>query len=209
MREIEALFEANRRWAAAQTRHDADYFRRLAAQQKPHYLWIGCADSRVPANVITGLAPGEVFVHRNVGNLVRPTDPNCLAAIHYAVEVLAVRHVILCGHYGCGGVAAALDEADAGPIAGWLRPIRELAEEHREELHGIAGSEQRRRRLCELNVAAQVAQLCATPSVQQAWRRGRSLTLHGWIYGLEDGLLHELAPCIGGPEATPGTSAQE
>lgn len=195
---IEALLENNRRWAAHQTEVDPDFFRRLSRQQSPEYLWIGCADSRVPANDIVGLDPGELFVHRNVANLVRGADINCLAVLQYAVEVLRVRHVIVCGHYGCGGVRAALGGHQLGLTDHWLWPLRELRAAHAEELAACGHEDARVDRLCEINVAAQVLNVARTPIVQNAWHRGQPLALHGWIYGLEDGRLHDLGLTLKG-----------
>ena len=187
------LLDFNRRWAAARVCEDPDYFRRLAGVQQPEYLWIGCSDSRVPANVITGVQPGEVFVHRNVANLVHRGDLNLLSVVEYAVETLQVRHVIICGHYGCGGLRAAMDGCRHGIIDHWLQPIRDVAEANREELGGIADTEARYRRLCELTIAAQVESLSRTPIIQSAWRRGYPLAIHGWIYDLGDGHLRNLS----------------
>jgi carbonic anhydrase len=189
---MDHLFENNRAWAAAQTRTDPDYFRRLSQLQAPEYLWIGCSDSRVPANQITGLQPGEVFVHRNVANLVNPGDLNCLAVLQFAVDVLKVKRVIVCGHHGCGGVTAALNGERHGLIDYWLHPIRDLAEARAAELAGIPDQAARTNRLCELNVMAQVRQVADTPIVRDAWARGQSLTVHGWVYSVEDGLLRDL-----------------
>jgi carbonic anhydrase len=189
---MDHLFENNRAWAAAQTRTDPDYFRRLSQLQAPEYLWIGCSDSRVPANQITGLQPGEVFVHRNVANLVNPGDLNCLAVLQFAVDVLKVKRVIVCGHHGCGGVTAALNGERHGLIDYWLHPIRDLAEARTAELAGIPDQAARTNRLCELNVMAQVRQVADTPIVRDAWARGQSLTVHGWVYSVEDGLLRDL-----------------
>ncbi|HFC53762.1 MAG TPA: carbonate dehydratase [Gammaproteobacteria bacterium] len=199
---LQHLLDNNRRWSAAKTAQDTDFFRRLARQQKPQYLWIGCADSRVPANEIIGLDPGEVFVHRNVGNLVEHTDMNCLSVIQYAVEVLQVQHVIVCGHYGCGAVQAALSDEDHGLIDNWLRKIQEVYRTHREEVDARQGS-QRLDYMCELNIAAQVANVCRTTVVQNAWRRGQKLCVHGWVYSLKDGLLHNIGLSIDSPEQLP------
>lgn len=195
--EIRALLERNVAWARQRTLQDPDYFRRLVALQAPRFFWIGCADSRVPANVITGLEPGEVFVHRNVANLVNPSDLNMLAALQYAVEVLRVRHVIVCGHYGCGGVRAAVDGRRHGLIDHWLEPIRDVARAHADELAGIGPDERRLERLCELVVRAQVARVPATPTVKDARRSGQLLSVHGWVYGLEDGLIRDLGVTAG------------
>ncbi|GIK17812.1 MAG: carbonic anhydrase [Planctomycetota bacterium] len=191
MSDVVRLIENNRRWAAHRTRVDPDFFPRLSRQQAPQYLWIGCADSRVPANEIVGLDPGELFVHRNVANLVLHTDLNCLSVLQYAVEVLRVRHVIVCGHYGCGGVLAAMQDRSLGLIDNWLRHLRDLHHEHEAALAATA-PEARPDRLCELNVMRQVENLCHTTIVQDAWHRGGALSVHGWIYGLHDGLLRDL-----------------
>ncbi len=185
------LFENNRRWSANQLAEDPDFFRRLAGQQAPAYLWIGCSDSRVPANEIVGLAPGEVFVHRNVANLVLHSDMNCLSVLQYAIEVLKVRDIIVCGHYGCGGVAASIEPVSRGLISNWLRPIRELADYHAAQLNQLDGTA-RSDRLCELNVIRQVANVANTTIVQDAWQRGQELSVHGTCYGLSDGLMHNL-----------------
>jgi carbonic anhydrase len=189
---MDHLFKNNRAWAAAQTGADPDFFRRLSQLQTPEYLWIGCSDSRVPANQITGLQPGEVFVHRNVANLVNPGDLNCLAVLQFAVDVLKVKRVIVCGHHGCGGVTAALNGERHGLIDYWLHPIRDLAEARAVELERIADPAARTNRLCELNVMAQVRQVADTPIVRDAWARGQSLTIHGWVYSIDDGLLRDL-----------------
>lgn len=191
MSDVARLIENNRRWAAHRTRVDPDFFPRLSRQQAPQYLWIGCADSRVPANEIVGLDPGELFVHRNVANLVLHTDLNCLSVLQYAVEVLRVRHVIVCGHYGCGGVLAAMQDRSLGLIDNWLRHLRDLHQEHEAALAATA-PETRSDRLCELNVMRQVENLCHTTIMQEAWHRGAPLSVHGWIYGLCDGLLRNL-----------------
>ncbi|MGE3273504.1 MAG: carbonate dehydratase [Vicinamibacterales bacterium] len=192
MRTLPQLFENNRAWAASMTRSDPDFFQRLAAQQSPEYLWIGCSDSRVPANQIVGMLPGDIFVHRNVANLVVHTDLNCLSVIQFAVDVLKVRHVIVCGHYGCGGVKAALESAEHGLIDNWLRHIQDIASQHADELDAIESEVARVDRMCELNVAAGVRTVARTTVVRDAWRRGQSLTLHGWLYSIQDGLLRDL-----------------
>ena len=189
--DLSLLFENNRAWAAALIRKDAGYFDRLAAQQAPGYLWIGCSDSRVPANEIVGLAPGELFVHRNVANLVVHTDLNCLSVLQYAIDVLGVKHVIVCGHYGCGGVTAALEGARHGLIDNWLRHVLDVADKHADQLAPLPDS-QRLDRLCELNVAEQVTNVCGTTIVQDARARGQTLTVHGLVYDLRDGLLRDL-----------------
>ena len=186
------LLEHNARWATERIAEDPDYFRRLAAIQNPEYLWIGCSDSRVPANVITGLQPGEVFVHRNVANLVHRADVNMLSVVEFAVETLGVRHVIICGHYGCGGVRAAMDGHRHGVIDHWLQPVRDIAEANAEELSRCAHQETRLARLCEFSIRAQVESLSKTPIIQSAWNRGADVALHGWIYSLSDGRLKDL-----------------
>ena len=188
---IARLMANNEAWVSARLGEDPDYFHRLVSQQSPDFLWIGCSDSRVPANDIVGLAPGELFVHRNVANLVVPSDMNLLSVLQYAVEILRVRHVIVCGHYGCGGVRAALGRTELGLIDNWLQPLKQIAFEHRAELATLDESA-RVDRLCELNVAAQVRHVAATSIVQDAWARGQSLAVHGWIYALEDGHLRDL-----------------
>jgi carbonic anhydrase len=185
------LFARNRAWAAAMTADDPDFFAALADRQSPRYLWIGCSDSRVPANQIVGLDPGEVFVHRNVANVVVHTDLNCLSVLQYAVDVLEVEHVIVCGHYGCGGVGAALEGARHGLIDNWLRHVGDVAEKHAAELASL-DDDRRLERMCELNVVEQVANVCQTTIVEDAWARGQELTVHGLIYSLEDGLLRDL-----------------
>ncbi len=196
MDDINTLFANNQAWAAEVTAADPDFFRKLAAQQAPHYLWIGCSDSRVPANQIVGLAPGEVFVHRNIANAVVHTDLNCLSVIQYAVEVLRVEHIIVCGHDHCGGVHAAMDQADRGLIDHWLRHLRDLYLKHRTELEQILDDDLRLTRFCQLNVLEQVRNVCHTTTVQRAWKRGQKLFVHGVFYRLEDGILHDLAVCL-------------
>jgi len=192
MRELRRLFDQNRAWAERVRQERPDFFRRLSEQQRPAYLWIGCSDSRVPANEIVDLLPGELFVHRNVANVVVHTDLNCLSVLQFAVDVLQVRHVILCGHYGCGGVSAALAGRPLGLIDNWLRHIQDVAERHRTELDALAGDAARADRLCELNVLEQAANICRTSIALEAWRRGQPLAVHGWIYRLDDGLLRDL-----------------
>lgn len=191
MKSLGHIFRRNREWAQEHRARDAGYFRRLSNLQAPEFLWIGCADSRVPANVITGLEPGEVFVHRNVANIVSAADMNCMAVLQYAVEHLKVRHIIVCGHYGCGGVTAALAPPRHGLVDYWLEPLRLLASHHAGELEPLAERE-RIDRLCELNVCAQLRNVANTPIIQHAWARGEAIDLHGWVYGLEDGLLNDL-----------------
>jgi carbonic anhydrase len=186
------LLENNRRWARAAVADDPEYFSRLAHQQSPQYLWIGCSDSRVPANQIIGLAPGEVFVHRNIANVVVHTDLNCLSVIQFAVDILKVRHIILCGHYGCSGVHAAMTKHRIGLSDNWLRHVQDVAAKHGGELDKLAEEERRHRRLCELNAREQVENIAQCTAVQEAWERGQPLQVHGWIYDLKDGLIHDL-----------------
>ena len=186
------LLANNRRWSAARTAADPDFFRRLQAQQSPDYLWIGCSDSRVPANEIVGLDPGELFVHRNVANIVVQSDFNCLSVLQFAVDVLKIKHIIVCGHYGCGGVRAALEHERHGLVDNWLRHIRNLADRHRESLQTFEDRTTRLNRLCEINVQAQVLNVSRTTVVEDAWNRGQDLQIHGWIYGLQDGLVRDL-----------------
>jgi len=197
MQDINKLIKNNHDWSQRQLKADPDYFNRLSSLQAPKYLWIGCSDSRVPANQIMGLAPGEVFVHRNVGNLVLNNDLNCLSVIQYAVEVLKVEHIIVCGHYGCGGVRAACGHEQLGLIDNWLRNIKDTYARHKNELSKLQ-NDARPDRLCELNVLAQVQSVCHTSIVQNAWARGQELAVHGFVYRLTDGLLHDLAISITG-----------
>jgi len=192
MTPVKDLFERNRSWAAGMRAADPKFFSSLANQQSPEFLWIGCSDSRVPANQITGLAPGEVFVHRNVANLVVHTDLNCLSVLEFAIDLLKVRHVIVCGHYGCSGVRAALHGQKVGLADNWLRHVQDVRENHAAELDGISDPIARERRLCELNVIEQVRHVCESTAVQDAWARAQPLEVHGWIYGLEDGLLRDM-----------------
>ena len=188
---LRTLLDNNAAWAAEAVRRDPDYFTRLQQQQAPEYLWIGCSDSRVPANEIVGLAPGELFVHRNVANVVVHTDLNCLSVLQYAIEVLGVKHVIVTGHYGCGGVRAAFDDARLGLIDNWLRHVEDVKHRHEGELVALS-KERAVDRLCELNVIEQARHVCETTIVQDAWARGMPVTVHGWIYGLSDGRLRQL-----------------
>lgn len=196
MRALPHLFENNRKWAAAISESEPDFFSRLAAQQAPEYLWIGCSDSRVPANEIVGLLPGELFVHRNVANLVIHNDMNCLSVLQYAVDFLRVKHVIVCGHYGCGGVKAAMETAPHGLVDNWLRQVRDIQRRYQAELSAIPDDTGRVRRLCELNALEQVINAGNTTIVQDAWSRGQSLSIHGWIYDVSDGLLKDLDVCV-------------
>ena len=194
MTDLDRLFANNRAWVARVTRDDPLFFERLKHQQHPEVLWIGCSDSRVPANQITGLLPGEVFVHRNVANVVVHTDLNCLSTIQFAVDVLHVRHIVVCGHYGCGGVRAALFDERLGLVDNWLRHVADVRDANAQALQTIGDAEQKWRRLCELNVTAQVVNVANTNVVQDAWTRGHDLDLHGWIYDVADGFLHDLEP---------------
>ena len=195
---VESLLKRNVEWSARVNEEDPTFFPRLAAQQKPEFFWIGCSDSRVPANVVAGLDPGEIFVHRNVANVIHPTDLNMLSTLEYSVEVLGVREVIVCGHYGCGGVKAASEELADALSAYWLAPIRRLAETRREELQALPEGEERLNRLAELNVLAGVRRVTETPIMQQAWKRGQKVAVHGMIYGLADGRLRDLGCTVRG-----------
>ena len=192
MQSLQHLFDNNRAWAAQMLEKDPQFFEKLVKQQTPEYLWIGCADSRVPANEITGLMPGEVFVHRNIANVVVHTDLNCLSVIQYAVEVLKVKHIIVCGHYGCGGVAAAMQTREFGLIDNWLRHLKDSYQRYADELDEMVDDTARLDRFCELNVIDQVYHVGHTTIVQGAWRRGQALAIHGWIYGIKDGMLKDL-----------------
>ena len=196
MQSLGHLFENNRAWAANMTQQDPEFFRRLAAQQSPRYLWIGCSDSRVPANQIVGLMAGEMFVHRNVANVVVHTDLNCLSAIQFAVDGLQVEHIIVCGHYGCGGVLAALQDSRLGLIDNWLRHVQDVRNKHRTEIDPLKTEPERHRRLCELNVIEQATSVSQTTIVRDAWSRGQNVTVHGWIYDVADGLLRDLEVSI-------------
>ena len=196
MKVLKQLFENNRRWASRQTQSDPDFFNRLLKQQSPEYLWIGCSDSRVPANEIVGLLPGELFVHRNVANLVVKNDLNCLSVIQFAVEALKIKHIIVCGHYGCGGVKAVLDNAKIGLVDEWLDNLKPVKENYQEKLFEIKNDASRFNKLCELNVIEQVLNVCKTDIVTKAWQRDQNLTVHGWIYDIKDGLLQDLDVCV-------------
>lgn len=198
MKELRKLFENNKRWVKQMTHEDPKFFQKLVRQHAPEYLWIGCSDSRVPANEIVGLLPGELFVHRNVGNLVVHTDMNCMSVLQYAVEVLKVKHVIVCGHYNCGGVTAAMEDRRHGLIDQWIRNIQDVYRKHEAQLDGIEDRAARLNRLCELNVVEQVLKLGHTTMVHDAWARGRQLTVHGWIYGISNGLLRDMKVCLSG-----------
>ena len=194
------MFARNRAWATRIKQADPEFVNRLAHQQSPQYLWIGCSDSRVPSTQLVDLPPGEMFVHRNVANVVMDTDLNCLSVMQYAVEVLKVEHIIVCGHYGCGGVQAVLAKSKLGLIDDWLRRVQDVIEKHTTVLDGIAGEADRVRMVCELNVIEQVVNVCRTTVVREAWRRGQELRVDGLIYGLEDGLLRDLGVCVGSQE---------
>ncbi|HEV8429718.1 MAG TPA: carbonate dehydratase [Pyrinomonadaceae bacterium] len=200
MKDLKQLLDQNRVWAEKIKASDPEFFPNLAKQQSPRYLWIGCSDSRVPATQLVGMVPGEMFVHRNVANVVDHTDFNCLSVMQYAVDVLKVDHVIVCGHHSCGGVKAALDNLQLGLIDNWLRHVQDVLHEHEELLAEVSDENKRLDRLCELNVIEQVLNVGRTTIVQSAWQRGQELVIHGWIYGLEDGLLRDLGMSIDNPE---------
>jgi carbonic anhydrase len=200
MQELNRLFENNRAWTDQINAEDPEFFTKLAKQQAPEYLWIGCSDSRVPANEIVGLLPGELFVHRNVANLVVHTDLNCLSVMQYAVDILKVKHLIVCGHYGCGGVFAALKSMRLGLVDNWVRHVQDVRARHEAYLAAIHDDDTCCDRLCELNVIEQVVNVCQTTVVQDAWARGQHVAVHSWIYGLTDGMLHDLGMCVSQPE---------
>jgi carbonic anhydrase len=200
MNRLKELFDNNRQWAEAIVKEQPDFFEQLSKQQTPEYLWIGCSDSRVPANEILGMMPGEIFVHRNVANLVVHTDLNCLSVIQYAVEVLKVKHIMVVGHYGCGGVLAAVRNDKFGLIDNWLLHIQDAQEKHRELLAPLENETKRHKFMCELNVIEQMLNVCKTNSVVDSWKAGQDLSVHGWIYGLRDGLLHSLSDCFSSEE---------
>ncbi len=204
MSNLDNLIHNNRVWAARMTAADPDFFGRLARQQAPEYLWIGCADSRVPANEIAGMMPGELFVHRNVANLVIHSDLNCLSVMQYAVDVLKVKHIIVTGHYNCGGIMAALKNQSFGLIDNWLRHVQNVYHLHREEIDGLDTESRRVARLCELNVLEQVVNVCRSTIAQNAWQQGQELSVHGWIYDVKDGLVHSLV----GPIKNPGEASE-
>jgi carbonic anhydrase len=193
---VDELFQRNRDWAAAMVEKDAGFFSTLASQQSPEYLWIGCSDSRVPANELLGLAPGELFVHRNIANVVVHSDLNCLTVLQFAIDVLKVKHVIICGHYGCSGVHAAMINQRVGLADNWLRHVQDVQQKHGRYLGDALPSKARANRLCELNVIEQVINTAQTTVVQDAWERGQELTVHGWVYGLQDGLLRDLGMAV-------------
>jgi carbonic anhydrase len=200
MRALSHLFDKNRAWAERIRLEDPEFFRKLSHQQAPAYFWIGCSDSRVPANQITGLLPGEMFVHRNIANVVPPADLNCLSALQFAVDVLKVRHVIVCGHYGCAGVRAVLQGRRLGLVDTWLQPVEEVRRRHAAQLAALGDEAQQFDRFCELNVIEQVASVCQAASVQCAWARGQPLAVHGWVYAVSDGLLRDLGLCVASSE---------
>ncbi|HKR58568.1 MAG TPA: carbonate dehydratase [Pyrinomonadaceae bacterium] len=196
MKDLKELINNNRIWAEGIKARDPEFFQKLAQQQQPRYLWIGCSDSRVPSTQLVNLPPGEMFVHRNVANVVVHTDVNCLSVMQFAVDALKVHHIIVCGHYGCGGVQAAMENLQLGLIDNWLRHVQDVMHNHQAVLDNISNDEIRLNRLCELNVIEQVLNVCRTTIVQNAWVRGQELAVHGWIYGIEDGLLRDLQMCI-------------
>ena len=195
---LKDLLSNNRKWAEKIKAEDPEFFTKLSRQQSPEYLWIGCSDSRVPSNQIVDLMPGEIFVHRNIANVVIHTDLNCLSVIQYAVEVLKVKHIIVCGHYGCGGIRAALEKRSFGLIDTWLRHIKDVYRHHQDRLDALTDEKERLNLLCELNVIEQVANVCHTSIVQKAWESGQELSVHGWIYSIEDGILKNLDVCVAG-----------
>ncbi|MCW8814722.1 MAG: carbonate dehydratase [Chlorobium sp.] len=203
MRVLKNLFDQNREWAEKVKESDPDFFLKLSKQQSPEYLWIGCSDSRVPSNQIVGLLPGEIFVHRNIANVVVPSDLNCLSVIQYAVEVLKIKHIIVCGHYGCGGVKAAMDNDEHGLIDNWLHHIRDVYRTHSEEVDALQDNTLKINKMCELNVIEQVANVCNTTIVRSAWKAGQELSVHGWIYSIENGILQDLNVCVTGIEDVP------
>ena len=196
MRVLKHLFEQNKNWAEKVKESDPDFFVKLSRQQNPEFLWIGCSDSRVPANQVVDMLPGQVFVHRNIANIVVHTDLNCLSVIQYAVDVLKVKHIIVCGHYDCGGIRAAMDNQEHGLIDNWLRNIKDTYHKHQSQIDKLDNQRDRVNLLCELNVIEQVANICHTTIVQKAWKEGRQLAVHGWIYSIEDGILKDLDVCI-------------
>jgi len=201
--QMKTLIENNRAWASEIKRGDPEFFQKLSRQQYPEYLWIGCADSRVPANQIVGLLPGELFVHRNVANLIVHTDLNCLSVIQYAVDVLKVKHIIVCGHYDCGGVAAAISERPSGLIDNWLLHVKDMYHRNRSAFADCVDDSERINRLCEMNVIEQVNNVCHTSILQAAWQRGQNLQVHGWIYSIADGLLKDLDVTFNAPGQVP------
>lgn len=208
MKKLEHLFASNRQWSRRMHDQDPEFFSKLAQQQSPDYLWIGCSDSRVPANQIVGLLPGEIFVHRNVANVVVHTDLNCLSVMQFAIDVLKVKHIIVCGHYGCGGVRAALRRDRVGLADNWLRHVQDVHQKHAALLAKAADETQAADKLCELNVIEQVSNVCQTTIARDAWERGQELTVHGWIYGIHDGLLRDLNASVNGNGEATGVHAR-
>jgi carbonic anhydrase len=204
---LRSLLENNRRWAAAEVQRDPDFFNRLATQAAPEYLWIGCSDSRVPANELLGLAPGDVFVHRNIANVVVHSDLNCLSVLQFAIEVLKVKHVIIVGHYGCKGVHASMTGARVGLVDNWLRHVHDVHQKHERYMGTVVNEQRRADRLVELNVVEQVNNVCHTTIVQDAWDRGQPLTVHGWVYGINDGKLQDMGIAISAlPQLAPAVA---
>ena len=203
MKPLDYLLDRNKEWAESVKKSDPEFFSNLSRMQSPEYLWIGCSDSRVPANQIVQLPPGAVFVHRNIANVVVHSDLNCLSVIQFAVEILKVKHIIVCGHYGCGGVRAAMDDKDNGLIDNWLCHIKDVCRFHTHQLDSLE-QEERFKRLCELNVVEQVRNVCTTTTVRNAWNSGASLSVHGWIYSIENGILHDLDVCFSSNEELNG-----
>ncbi|MDH5256393.1 MAG: carbonate dehydratase [Gammaproteobacteria bacterium] len=200
MKDLKYLFDQNAKWSDKMKTLDEHFFDKLVDQQTPEYLWIGCSDSRVPANEIVGLLPGELFVHRNVANVVIHTDFNCLSVLQYAIEILKVKHVIICGHYGCGGVKAALDSKPYGLIDNWLHGIKNIYKRNQHKLESLKTEQEKLDKMCELNVIQQMHNICYTSIVQDAWHRGQSLSIHGWIYDIKDGVLKNLGVTVDGPD---------
>ncbi len=200
MKVLKKLFDNNKTWAENIKAEDPEFFKTLSTQHNPEYLWIGCSDSRVPANQIVNLLPGEVFVHRNIANLVIHTDLNCLSVIQYAVEVLKIKHIIICGHYDCGGIKAAMEPKEHGLIDNWLGHIRDIHRIYKTEIDALPTQKEKNDRMCEYNVIEQVNNICHTTVVQKAWKAKQDLTVHGWIYGMEDGILQDLNVCMTGHE---------
>ena len=198
---LDQLLSNNKDWAKRMISKDPEFFKKLVAQQSPEFLWIGCSDSRVPANEIVGLLPGELFVHRNVANVIVHTDLNCLSVLQFAIDVLGIKHIIVCGHYGCSGVHAALERRRVGLADNWLRHVQDVHQKHERYLGEVLPSKERRDRLCELNVLEQVINVCQTTIVQDAWERGQKLTVHSWVYSLEDGIVRDLGMAVSQAES--------
>lgn len=205
---LAGLLEGNQKWADSMVAREADFFKKLESQQSPQYLWIGCSDSRVPASELLGLAPGELFVHRNIANVVVHSDLNCLSVLQFAIDVLQVKHVMIVGHYGCSGVHAAMTRKRIGLADNWLRHVQDVHQKHERYLGDVLTSKQRQDRLCELNVVEQVINVCQTTIVRDAWERGQPLSVHGWVYGLKDGLLHDLEMTVSAAHELPQRLAQ-